>query len=290
MYDCAPCCGMSASRSRWPLAERLHHSANVTDLKNKEEVEQHAAPWGPKTARAELEEVVNATHDAPRGHNTNTSRGCGRAVSRSPGRRGVTAAGGTPLGDGMPTLALPSLAGSAGEAVDGAALAFLTSRALAAQKEEEAQKQAQVRKLEERRRQQRRQALVQEIDALFAVPAWNALTKRTAESRCSSELRLLDSASSSSKRKRKKRRKRKLPKSSSSRFTRGRARRRQTAVLSILVGTDQKDSSTVALVMFWLVLLATMLFALCLLPLSAGTDARHHGQYVPEGLLRARYS
>ena len=49
----------------------------------------------------------------------------------------------------MPRLALPSLARSAGEAVDGAALTFLTSRALAAQKEEEGQKQAQVRKLEE---------------------------------------------------------------------------------------------------------------------------------------------
>ena len=68
------------------------------------------------------------------------------ASSRSPGRRGLT---------GMRTLALPSLVGSAGEAVDGAALAVLTSRALAAQKEEEALKQAQVRKLEERRRRQK---------------------------------------------------------------------------------------------------------------------------------------
>ena len=33
-------------------------------------------------------------------------------------------------GDGLPTLALPSLAGSAGEAVDGAALSFLTAQAL----------------------------------------------------------------------------------------------------------------------------------------------------------------
>ena len=75
-------------------------------------------------------------------------------------------------GDGMPTVALPSLAGSAGEAVDGAALVFLTSRALAAQEEEEEeQKQAQVKKLEERRRRQRRQALEQEFLALLDIPA-----------------------------------------------------------------------------------------------------------------------
>ena len=52
------------------LAEILHHSANVTVVKHKEEVEQHAAPRGPKTARAEVEEAVNATHDALRGQNT----------------------------------------------------------------------------------------------------------------------------------------------------------------------------------------------------------------------------
>ena len=52
------------------LAERLHHSAKVTDLKHKEEVEQHFAPRGPKTARAEVEEAVNAAHDAVRGQNT----------------------------------------------------------------------------------------------------------------------------------------------------------------------------------------------------------------------------
>ena len=37
-------------------------------------------------------------------------------------------------GDGLPTLALPSLAGSAGEAVDGAALSFLTAQALEAKR------------------------------------------------------------------------------------------------------------------------------------------------------------
>ena len=70
------------------------------------------------------------------------------APSLTQGCRGVTAAGGT----SQATACL--FGGSAGEAVE-AALAFLTSRALAAQKEEEeeeVQKHAQVRKLEERRR------------------------------------------------------------------------------------------------------------------------------------------
>ena len=74
------------------LAERLHHSANVTGLKHKEEVEQHAAPRGPKTARAEVEEAVNATHDALRRQNTPPPG------LRSPGRREVTAARGTSQG------------------------------------------------------------------------------------------------------------------------------------------------------------------------------------------------
>ena len=37
-------------------------------------------------------------------------------------------------GDGLPTLALPSLEGSAGEAVDGAALSFLTAQAVEAKR------------------------------------------------------------------------------------------------------------------------------------------------------------
>ena len=46
--------GMSGWQSLWPWLERLHHSANVTDLRKKEEVEQlwYNALRGQKTARA----------------------------------------------------------------------------------------------------------------------------------------------------------------------------------------------------------------------------------------------
>ena len=42
-------------------------------------------------------------------------------------------------GDGLPTLALPSLAGSAGEAVDETALHYLLQHALAEKEEEESE-------------------------------------------------------------------------------------------------------------------------------------------------------
>ena len=88
-------------------------------------------------------------------------------------------------------------------------------------------------------------------------------------------------SSGSSRRKRKKGKKRRLPRSSVPRHGRARRRERQwhapgwfssvwPKFLGFFVGTDQKDSSTVALVMFWLVLLVTMLSALCFLSLSAG--------------------
>ena len=65
------------------------------------------APPGPRTARAE-KEVVKVTHDAPRRQRT-PHPGERPGIPWSLDRRGVTAAGGI-LGDGMPTLALPSRA------------------------------------------------------------------------------------------------------------------------------------------------------------------------------------
>ena len=127
-------------------------------------MQQNAALRGQTTGTRARDKMVNATHDALRGQNT-PPRVVRPGILAEPRPQRSDRSRRHSSGDGMPTLALPSLAGSAGEAVDGAALAFLTSRALAAQKEEKAQKQAQVRKLEEERRRQRRQALVQEIDA-----------------------------------------------------------------------------------------------------------------------------
>ena len=60
--------------------------------------------------------------------NSGARRGSDRTVQRS-------------SGDSLPTLAPPSLAGSAGEPVDAGALAFLTRAALVAQEEEEARRQ-----------------------------------------------------------------------------------------------------------------------------------------------------
>ena len=112
-------------------------------------------------------------------------------------------------------------------------------------------------------------------------------------------------ASSSSKRKRKKRRKRRTPRTSS---LPGRARRRQRqwfacsacftgddvprvmfpsgvvwpTMLRIMAGMVQKDSCSG---MAKLVLLMTVHVVLCFLPSLQARDARHHGQYGPEGLV-----
>ena len=133
-------------------------------------------------------------------------------------------------GDTHPTLGLPVLAGESGEVVDDSTLAFLTWAVLEEKRKAEVEKAAKEKVKEERMRRLRREALVNEIDNLFAVPAWRRSDAEFSRiESLASELRSLDWASSSSgsKRKRKKRRKRKLPKSSSSRSLRGRARRRQ---------------------------------------------------------------
>ena len=132
------------------LAERLHHSANVTDLRHKEEVEQHAAPRGPKTARAEVEEVVNATHDALRGQNTPLP-GVRPGILAEPGPQRSDRSRRPFSGDCLPTLSLPVLAGALGEQVDSSTLRFLTAAALSATRklEEEEKEKAKMKKLKE---------------------------------------------------------------------------------------------------------------------------------------------
>ena len=114
------------------LAAATHNSA-----------QQYAALRGQKTGTGASEEEVHETNDALRGLKRSPP-GERPGILAEPGPQRSDRSRRHSSGDGMPTLALPSLARSVGEAVDGAALAFLTSRALAAQKEEE-QKQAQVR-------------------------------------------------------------------------------------------------------------------------------------------------
>ena len=102
-------------------------------------------------------------------------------------------------GDSLPTLALPALAGSAGEAVDSSALRFLTALALEAKRKAEEEEQEKAKELKKR------------------MKVW--LEQRTAEARRELEQKS-DSGGASSKRKKKRRRKR-LPKASSSRLRRG---------------------------------------------------------------------
>ena len=124
------------------LAETLHHSAI--------NVEQHYALWGQeKRAGRQVEEhgsyaSLRAQMAPPPGERLGCLFDPGPQRSDRSLRRFA--------GDGTPDLALPSLPRSAWEAVDGPALAFLTSRALATQVgEEEADEGLAVGRLGQRR-------------------------------------------------------------------------------------------------------------------------------------------
>ena len=117
---------------------------------------------------------------------------------RCPSRRGGAVTVGY-VAAPMPTLALPVLAGSAGEAVDDLSLRFLLGRSLAEQKEEE---------------EKRRKAAVEETIARLSAEFFRQHSQ----------------ASSSTQRRRKRRKKKKLPRG-------GRAhRRRQRYVLAGFAG------------------------------------------------------
>ena len=168
----------------------------------------------------------------------------------------------------MPLLAVPLLAGAAGEAVDDRTLRFLFGRSLAEKEEEEKRRKAELEEF--------CQGSLARARELYG-----------------------------SKRKRKKRRKRRTPRTSS---LPGRARRRQRQwfassagftsddvprvmfpsgvvwpmMLRIMAGMVQKDSCSG---MARLVLLLTVHLVLCFLPSLQARDAWHHGQYGPEGLV-----
>ena len=130
------------------------------------EMTHHTAPRGPKLARVG-EEVVHDAHEAPRGLKT-----------PPPGERpGILP---EPLpqrsdrsrrhfsGDGLPQLAMPSLASAAIEAVDSATLAFLTTGCLRGVEEEMKEKEAQKVKREELIARER--AANRELDTLLLAP------------------------------------------------------------------------------------------------------------------------
>ena len=100
----------------------------------------HHASRGRTRARAR-EEVEFVTHDALRGQKT-PPPGERPGLPLEPGSQRSDRTVRRSSGDSLPTLALPSLAGSAGEAVDSSALRFLTAQALEAKRKEEEEKVA----------------------------------------------------------------------------------------------------------------------------------------------------
>ena len=207
----------------------------------------------------------------PHGHRRLHLRGCGRAVSLSPSRRGATAACGAPQGNCSPRSA-------SAEAGDGRTLRFLLMKTLALKKKEEDEERRNVEVME--------QAKLDE--ELLAVPP-----ECRTRAQCARLWELVGGRSSLSQGRRKRRKKKKLPRGVSSR---GRARRRQRQclvhgwsvfplvddwpqMLGIMAGMDQKDSnstrsllrspSALAVVCAWLVL-RVVLLALCSLLLSSG--------------------
>ena len=162
------------------LAEALHHSA----------------PRSPKTARAGVRPGV-LEDPGPRRETEHEQH----AALRGP----------KPPSPGVPLLAMPVLAGTAGEAVDRTALSYLLQQSLAATKEEEERKLVE---LEVKRKEAELQSLAaatREMVQQRAVgsSAWTSTLARKVQLR--DELRELRGE----KRKKRKKRKKKLPKTSS---------------------------------------------------------------------------
>ena len=110
---------------RMALAAASHHSA-----------QQNAARRGPKSSARAREGEVHEKNDAPRRQNApHPGERPGSLFDPGPQRSDRSLR--RSAGDSLPTLALPVLAGSAGEAVDSSSLRFLTAAALRQRKEEE---------------------------------------------------------------------------------------------------------------------------------------------------------
>ena len=147
----------------------------------------HHASRGQTRARAR-EEVELATHFGLRAQKTPPpGERPGLLLEPGPQRSDRTVRRSS--GDNLPTLALPVLAGSAGEVVDSSSLRFLTASALKARREEEE---------EERKKEKEKQRLAVHAEAAAALERAHLLLEQA-----------------SKRRKRKKRRKRRTPRTSS---------------------------------------------------------------------------
>ena len=204
------------------------------------------------------QKVEGGAHEGPRAQKTVRATGARPGVLTEPEPQGRTVTDGY-VAVPVPSLAVPLLAGAAGEAVDSSSLGYLTAAALRQREEEERQKE-----LEEREEAKKR---ADEMQSLLAVP--RAL-RTPAQLRRFQELaaQSSDSWASLRRRERKKRRKKKPSKSSSSS---GHARRRLRQWHARFAG------------------LPGVPFSRCV-PFGCRQvcDARHHGRYEPEGQHHAR--
>ena len=148
------------------LAEALHHSSGLRVM----ERAQHAAPRGQETGTRAGEEVEHVTHSGPRAPKT-PPPGARPGLPPEPVPQRSDRSLRRFAGDALPQLATPSLAGAAGEAVDGAALAFLLSQSLAAKQHEEQKKREEEAKKAHRAWWRRRQKVLDEFMALLGRPS-----------------------------------------------------------------------------------------------------------------------
>ena len=166
-------CVDTATAAGWRRQRRLRpwlRHERMTVAMTLAEATHHTAPRGQKTARAQ-EEVEREAEPVP--------------------QLRFEAAARASVVDGLPTFALPVLAGSAGEAIDSGSLSFLVRQTLL-----------------ERDKEKRKEEEEKDVAKHMAVQSEAAETMQRARL-------LLEQAGK--RRKRKKRRKKKLPKASSSR-------------------------------------------------------------------------
>ena len=133
------------------LAEFTHHSSR-----------------GQRTARV-WEEVENATHNVLR-HQKSPPLGMRPGCLADPEPQRGDRSPRRFAGDGLPTLALPPLAGSAAEAVDASTLTFLLSRNLELQKEKDEEEKRREKEEEEAKVVEELAQLDAELVALLRIP------------------------------------------------------------------------------------------------------------------------
>ena len=159
--------GTGATRRR---RERRHRAylryARMSVAISLAEATHHSAPRRLKTAMAE-EEVEHETYGGLRALSTPPMGTRPAPLPEVAGPQGRPVAPLSP-GAGVPSPALPSLAGAAGEVVDSSALAFLAARAVQVREEEEAEELRQLDEVlataEDR--------LVEALDPLEHVETW----------------------------------------------------------------------------------------------------------------------